>query len=665
MPQCYQKKVAQWQKGNPATRGPRPRDPKNIDLKTSGNDVQKFNDEQFKEFTANLSPCPNCGRTFLPDRLPVHMKGCKASGGPPSGRSQVSNTTVRPTSQAGFNKTNSGGGLKRGPGIRPVLPTCYLCGQQFGTSSIGIHVPQCYQKKYSQWASGDVRTRGNEPKHPDSVNWRGTSGASVQEQAEEQFQEFVNNLEPCPNCARRFLHDRLIVHLRSCRPGNAAKRVQPLAPQEAARPELGASTPSASGEPVLPLTPSTSNNHGLKRKQPSDEPLRLNPRKNRIPLQSDGFKGHTCPSCSAVEYDINAKFCRECGRNLLSKQQPCSKCKELIPLGSRFCGTCGEPVEGSTTGERVPGDDNVNAPTVRMTVCPACKAVCDADGNFCDNCGAALGDSESTLTEEQSRALTTKKIIYMFCTSCNERVNDPAAVFCEECGEKLEQRIDSDKHGRASATLDVKTPTPPTSNAAAAARAVMSATKSQNPTEPPPQNPSSLPRRRPAQEAATPVLDDGEVDHDMERAECPQCGRMFAKDVLIRHSRVCKGESKRAVFNMAKQRLADTGAALPSSAISANTTKAVSAKPTKDWKAESEAFRKAMREARMVDKVIKAGGNARDLPPPTYSVNPNYVLCKYCNRRFAPDVAERHIPRCATTINKPKPPPKHPAVLRR
>lgn len=41
------------------------------------------------------------------------------------------------------------------------------------------------------------------------------------------------------------------------------------------------------------------------------------------------------------------------------------------------------------------------------------------------------------------------------------------------------------------------------------------------------------------------------------------------------------------------------------------------------------------------------------LPPPTRSDYSHYVQCKYCGRNYAPEVAERHIPKCANIINKP------------
>lgn len=47
------------------------------------------------------------------------------------------------------------------------------------------------------------------------------------------------------------------------------------------------------------------------------------------------------------------------------------------------------------------------------------------------------------------------------------------------------------------------------------------------------------------------------------------------------------------------------------------------------------------------------GGNLANLPPPTRGNYDHYVQCKYCGRKFAPQVGQKHIPKCANIINKP------------
>jgi zinc-finger of a C2HC-type len=42
-----------------------------------GYDLEKYNDDAFKQYNqVSLMPCHNCGRTFLPDRLEIHLRSC-------------------------------------------------------------------------------------------------------------------------------------------------------------------------------------------------------------------------------------------------------------------------------------------------------------------------------------------------------------------------------------------------------------------------------------------------------------------------------------------------------------------------------------------------------------------------------------------------------------
>ena len=43
--------------------------------------MEEMNNAALKEYNDKaLEACPNCGRTFLPDRLVVHLKSCKGAG---------------------------------------------------------------------------------------------------------------------------------------------------------------------------------------------------------------------------------------------------------------------------------------------------------------------------------------------------------------------------------------------------------------------------------------------------------------------------------------------------------------------------------------------------------------------------------------------------------
>ena len=40
-------------------------------------DIDAMNDAAYESAKAQLLKCENCGRTFAPDRLPVHQRSCK------------------------------------------------------------------------------------------------------------------------------------------------------------------------------------------------------------------------------------------------------------------------------------------------------------------------------------------------------------------------------------------------------------------------------------------------------------------------------------------------------------------------------------------------------------------------------------------------------------
>lgn len=56
---------------------------------------------------------------------------------------------------------------------------------------------------------------------------------------------------------------------------------------------------------------------------------------------------------------------------------------------------------------------------------------------------------------------------------------------------------------------------------------------------------------------------------------------------------------------------------------------------------------------RKIKAIQEKGGDLSSLPPPPPSNYDHYIQCKYCGRKYAPEVAERHIPKCANIVNKP------------
>jgi hypothetical protein len=67
-------------------RKPIPTAPKNFDDmiagKVSADVMSSYNTDATKNYNEKaLDACPNCGRTFLPDRLIVHLRSCNKAHG--------------------------------------------------------------------------------------------------------------------------------------------------------------------------------------------------------------------------------------------------------------------------------------------------------------------------------------------------------------------------------------------------------------------------------------------------------------------------------------------------------------------------------------------------------------------------------------------------------
>ena len=152
--------------------------------------------------TEVLEPCPHCGRTFLPDRLQVHLRSC-------------GNSLHRRSDEQLF-EPSLPSRRRRGASPQPdaesqrcsqkQLPFCHLCGRQFGTASLEIHQKTC-------------RTRFEREKGRPAPEAPAGGGADA---AAHFFETEV--LEPCPHCERTFLPDRLGVHLRSCKGASITSR---------------------------------------------------------------------------------------------------------------------------------------------------------------------------------------------------------------------------------------------------------------------------------------------------------------------------------------------------------------------------------------------------------------------------------------------------------
>lgn len=139
---------------------------------------------------------------------------------------------------------------------------------------------------------------------------------------------------------------------------------------------------------------------------------------------------------------------------------------------------------------------------------------------------------------------------------------------------------------------------------------------------------------------------------------CRNCQRTFCSDRLSVHERICKKlSSKRPIFDSAKKRMSGTMLEnfLQSSGRrqlqwrrgGGSYIKQKYAPSKNNWRQTHEELIQAFRNAREVARILKTGGNISNLPAPPPSLNPDYVQCPHCLRRFNENAGNRHIPQCA------------------
>lgn len=99
---------------------------------------------------------------------------------------------------------------------------CYICGREFGTRSIGIHIPNCEKKWETEQKKLPKSQRRPVPTRPDQFD-RVISGemksSEIQNYNEKAFDDFNSKaLEECSICHRTFLPRPLEIHRKSCKP---------------------------------------------------------------------------------------------------------------------------------------------------------------------------------------------------------------------------------------------------------------------------------------------------------------------------------------------------------------------------------------------------------------------------------------------------------------
>eukprot|EP00238_Polyblepharides_amylifera_P000467 CAMPEP_0196572788 /NCGR_PEP_ID=MMETSP1081-20130531/2772_1 /TAXON_ID=36882 /ORGANISM="Pyramimonas amylifera, Strain CCMP720" /LENGTH=283 /DNA_ID=CAMNT_0041890223 /DNA_START=102 /DNA_END=953 /DNA_ORIENTATION=+ len=112
---------------------------------------------------------------------------------------------------------------------RPRMLMCYLCGREYGSSSLPIHIPQCQKKWEAAEKQKPAKERRALPQPPKeildkAVGGKTMSNAEVDAFNSQMYKEFdEKTMVPCPFCGRTFSDTAFKHHQRACTAASPAK----------------------------------------------------------------------------------------------------------------------------------------------------------------------------------------------------------------------------------------------------------------------------------------------------------------------------------------------------------------------------------------------------------------------------------------------------------
>ena len=156
----------------------------------------------------------------------ISTKSLKQSTSKASNQNFSNTTPYKNQNQGNFSQTMPQKKVApRMAGEKPRMLVCPLCGREFGTASLEIHMKSCKKKFEIQQQDLPKNMRRSADKIINSYNQNmammnsmGGGNYNFDAMNAQAFDTYnTQALVPCENCGRTFLPDRLIVHLRSCK----------------------------------------------------------------------------------------------------------------------------------------------------------------------------------------------------------------------------------------------------------------------------------------------------------------------------------------------------------------------------------------------------------------------------------------------------------------
>lgn len=178
-----------------------------------------FNHETVSK--SNFVICKTCGKTFTIHSIDKHKVACDKK------------VEIERKEQEAQRKHDAGPmHVGRLPGV-----VCYICGRNFGTTSIEIHEQACLAKFRKENNELPKKERRPEPIKPQ------TNKEAIEQMMKEkklggnkEYNELAaindinaaaynQNLVPCPNCQRTFNADALKFHAKACNNRHQSRKV--------------------------------------------------------------------------------------------------------------------------------------------------------------------------------------------------------------------------------------------------------------------------------------------------------------------------------------------------------------------------------------------------------------------------------------------------------
>ncbi|KAL4503233.1 hypothetical protein ABPG72_000839 [Tetrahymena utriculariae] len=542
---------------------------------------------EFSENDAdNLKPCIFCNRKFAADRISKHESVCTKMDKsklktPIKSLGEIKAGTGGTIRSGGEGSGNSFGSPMKQP-LRPKSLVCYICGREYGTKSLKIHLKTCEEKWHIEQNKLAKKDRRPIPQPPPGL----TELLDKDEITFEDLERYNNRafdsynysaLMPCYHCGRTFKPEALVHHAKVCTAENPFK---PLNRDQGGNDAQGGEYDETNAANLIPCAKCA-------RKFAAD---RIS--KHELACKGTGGTG--------VSMAPGAKGAQTAP---ITKKQPVQSYEPKIPQRPKtlVCYICGREY-GTTslaihlkTCEQKWHIEQEKLPKKDRRPLPKPPAQLEA-----------LLKGEISMDQMES-----------YNNKAFDSYNTDALYPCKHCNRTFTQTA-LQHHSKV---CTAEKPFKPLTRTA------------KNEQEQGGEDQGMQVPSKGYDLSRVPDMSGG--DGEVELVPCDKCGRNFNADRITKHSKVCKG---------------------PTELKKKEPEPPKTDKPKKEgqWKKQHEEFVQSMKYMRQIKKIQEEGGDIRSLPPPPRSNTDHLVQCPYCNRKFAQETAEKHIPSCKNVINKPK-----------